>query len=462
MDIFIKNAKYFDSKAKQFKEGNIGIKNGQIIYIKKGKPTFDADIQINAAGKLVLPGFIDLHAHLRDFEYAYKETYATGTKAAIHGGVTTVFSMPNSKPPLTSWAVFQDYLDKIKNTLYCNVGFICGYPEDDTMLKRLKEAGIYAVKIYMEKSLENHNWMDDAVLLNALSTVCELSLPLYVHAGIAHDPEEDREKYLELINKGKKALEAHSVIYSDTLEKEGIEKILRLSSQIEVASGGSTLPKIHFCHISSKKAIDCIIEWRKKLKGRITCEATPHHLLLFHGINIPAHSIAKVLQPLRTPTDNEALLNAFINKDIDIIASDHAPHAYKEKFTAFLDAKPGFPVLDIYVPLILTCLLKMGVQFHRIIEGCCEKPAELMNIQAMKGKIERLKDADIIIVEKTDPYCINYNKFCSQAKLTPYEHIKLEWKVTHAIVNGDLQIEEGEFVGQPKDRVLTNKIIELD
>jgi dihydroorotase (multifunctional complex type) len=466
LDICIKNGFYFDPAEHVLKkgrqEGTIGIKHGQIVAVN-GKGFAPAGITIDANDALILPGFIDLHAHLRDLDLSYKETFASGTRAAIHGGVTTLLCMPNTKPAITRPSVFMDYINRARAAAYCNVGFLCGYPVEISDLKLLKEYGAFGIKLYMERSLEGLDWSDDRVLSEALQNIFEVGLPLHVHPGIPHSRDEDGVKFLELVQEhGLTPLQAFSLLYSDVMETEGLERLLQLAAKIARANP-TIKPRVHACHVSSAMAIDALISWKERFPGTITTEVTPHHLFLTNDVQFEKDVVAKVQQPLRPPSDAAYLLEKIQEGSIDIIASDHAPHTAEEKLVTFLDAPSGFPVLDIYVPLLLTCFLQRQIPMREIIRGCCETPAAYLGLASKKGLIKKGADADLIIVRQVSPYVPTTDNYESQSRVSPYESsgMTLEWEVTHVIVNGELQVEDGIMVGQPNNRLLLNRRIAL-
>jgi len=463
LDIFIKNGSYFDPVQSALAKGNIGIKNGQIVSIN-GKDSDDNEIVIDAAGSIVLPGFIDVHAHMRDLELSYKETFASGTKAAVHGGVTTILCMPNTKPPVTRPSILVDYINRARTAAYCNVGFLCGYPTDTRDLKLLKEHGAYGIKLYMERSLEGIDWSDDRVLADAMSTIFSAGFPLHVHPGVPHSREEDGLKYLEMVQEQKLSpLQAYSRLYTDEMEAASVERLFNLADGI-VKADPAVKPWIHVCHISSRKVIDAILERKPRFPGKITSEVTPHHLFLSSDMHFEKDVVAKVLQPLRPASDCDYLLQQFHAGAIDMIVSDHAPHTAEEKLVPFLDAPSGFPVLDIYVPLLLTCFGSRQIPISDVVRGGCENPAAALGMEGKKGKIKKGADADIVIARKVDPYIPTTDQYQSQSRISPYEgaHVNLEWRITHVIVNGELQVEDGILVGQPSNRLLLNRRVTLE
>ncbi len=453
LDIAINHGSYFDPARRELVVGNIGIKNGQVVSIN-GKDDVECEIEVDAAGSVVLPGFVDVHAHLRDLEQSYKETFASGTKAAIHGGATTLACMPNTKPPVSRPSILSDYIARARVTSYCNVGFYSGYPLDERDLPVLKEQGIVGVKVYMERSLEGFDWGDDVVLGTAVRHVVEAGLPLYVHPGVVHAKEADGLAYLQLVQEQNLApLQAYSRVHSDAMEAEGIDRILGLAAACSGKPG--IKPAVHVCHVSSARALQAIKGWRGRFPGTVTCEATPHHMFLSCDTRFEKDVVAKVLQPLRSRDDVEAVFQAVLDGTIDMVASDHAPHTAEEKLVPFLDAPSGFPILDVYAPLLLTGMLKKGASLDTVVRACCEAPAAKLGL-ASKGAIKKGADADIIVARKVDPHVPRTENYQSQSRISPYEGagMEIEWEIVHVVVNGDLQLEDGALVGQPANRLL--------
>ncbi|MBN2151802.1 MAG: dihydroorotase family protein [Candidatus Lokiarchaeota archaeon] len=456
LDIAIDHGSYFDPVRRELVKGNIGIKNGQVVSIN-GKDGADCEIDLDATGAIVLPGFIDVHAHMRDLEQSYKETFASGTKAAVHGGVTTLVCMPNTRPAASRPSIVADYMARARVASYCNVGFYCGYPLDDRDLPVLKEQGVAGVKVYMERSLGGLDWADDAVLGTAVRHVVEAGLPLHVHPGIVHTKEADGLAYLQLLqDENLTPLQAYSRVHSDAMEADGIARFLGLTS---AACGGeaSCKPVVHICHVSSARAIQAIQGWRARFPGAVTAEATPHHMFLSCDDRFEKDAVAKVLQPLRPRSDAEAVFRAVLDGTVDMVASDHAPHTADEKLVPFLDAPSGFPVLDAYAPLVLTGMGKRGAPLDSIVRACCEAPAAKLGLGASKGIIKKGADADIVVARKVDPRVPRADEYQSQSRISPYEGagVEVEWEVVHVVVNGDLQLENGLLVGQPANRLLS-------
>lgn len=455
LDIAIQNGMFFDPVKRELVRGNIGIKNGQIISTSEKKGA-ECEIEVNARDAIVLPGFIDLHAHMRDLEHSYKETFATGTKAAIHGGVTTLVCMPNTKPPVNRPSVLSDYMARARMAAYCNVSFYSGYPLDEHDLPLLKNQGIAGVKFYLERSLESMDWSNDAVLGMAVRNVIDAGLTMHVHPGVAHGKEADGLLYLQLVQEEKLTpLQAFSRMHSDVQEAAGIDRFLELAAKACSERQG-TRASVHVCHVSSAKAIEAIKRRRTAFPGTITAEATPHHAFLSCDMRFVKDVSAKVLQPLRPRADMDAVFDAVLDGTIDVIASDHAPHTAEEKFVPFIDAPSGFPVLDIYVPLLLTRMGARGASLDTTVRACCEVPAAILGLETMKGVIKKGADADIIVAKKVEPRVPRTDDYESQSRVSPYENagMAIEWEVTHVIVNGNLQLEDGVLVGQPLNRLL--------
>lgn len=471
-DILILNGRIFDPASRGFKDAHVRVRNGQIVGIvdasveKKGAVDLpDASITIDATCRLVLPGFIDMHVHLRDTGQAYKETIATGTRAAVHGGVTTVMAMPNTKPPLIDALAFSEYLDEASNKSHCNTGFYCAYPKDPIELGAMKDAGAFGVKMYMENSLAGHDWSNDVVLEAVVRHVAGEDMTLLVHPGVVHDPQADARKYIKMVSAGKDVLEIHSELHSVEMELEGTRRVLRAATKVKDKEP-SIVPRVHVCHVSAPAVLEEIAMAKEKSGLNVTAELTPHHAFLHHEMNFTSPVTGKVLQPLRAKKEAAAMIEALVFGRVDVMASDHAPHSLKEKASAFLNAPSGFPSLDVHVPFVLTMMERTfngKVPWDAVIRSCCETPAKLLGFGKRKGSLKTGMDADIIIVDRIQPSPVNSRKFHSKSKFSPLTDlgVELEWMVTETIVNGDLMVEHGCLVGMPSNKVLRSTRIQL-
>ncbi len=425
-DLVIRNAK-FPWRGK-ITEGEIVIDSGKIVKLCK---SFQGKCEkiINASQKIVLPGLIDAHVHLRDLKEFYKEDYYTGTCAAAAGGFTTVLDMPNTNPKTNSAKIIKLKKKLANRKAIVNVGFFSLFPSQPSEVEKIVKEGIIAFKVYPDNLREL-----STSIIELFKVANAQRKPVAVHPELPiHEP----------CNSLKQFLRTHSP------DMELIASLMYL----ELAA--KTDCQLHICHISSEQTVNTIKK-AKRLLPSLSCEVTPHHLLLTQEILKQKGSFLKVLPPLRTKRDIEALWVALNQGIIDIIASDHAPHLKSEKNAEFLEAPPGFPGLETTLPLMLTQLNKGRITLQRIVEILSQKPAEIFHLKN-KGKIEEGYDADVTLIHLKRKDKIKSEKFHTKAKYTPFEGWKIIGKAEITIVNGRIVMEQGEITA-PKG---TGKIIEI-
>ncbi|MBS7247387.1 MAG: dihydroorotase family protein [Candidatus Jordarchaeales archaeon] len=425
-DLIIRNARFLWRN--HLTEGEIVISSGKIIKLCKSFQGH-GEKTINAYHKIVLPGLIDVHVHLRDLNQAYKEDYYTGTCAAAAGGITTVLDMPNTIPQTNSVKVIKMKKRIASQKAVVNIGFFSLFPHNLSSLKEIVNEGIVALKLYpkdIELSLSLRALFEAAATNNK---------PVAVHPELPLP---------ETYTSPRQFLQLHTSF---------VELIAALM-HTEIAAKSSC--QLHLCHITSKFTVEAI----KKMKlfhPLLSCEVTPHHLLLTQEALEKKGSSLKVLPPLRSKEDLEALWKALNQGIIDVVASDHAPHQKDEKEASFHEAAPGFPGLETTLPLMLTQLNKGRMTLQRLVEVLSEKPAQIFKIKN-KGKIDEGYDADLTIIEPKKKDKIKPEKFYSKAKQTPFEGWKTKGKPEITITNGVIVMEQGEITA-PQG---TGKVIEIN
>ncbi|MCP4764218.1 MAG: dihydroorotase family protein [archaeon] len=448
---------------------------------------------IDCEGKYILAGIIDPHVHLRDMGQLYKESIKTGTFAAINGGITTLLTMPNTIPKLSSKEVILKYMKIIEENSYCNVGVIGGIDKNFSIdtLGKIKELGVFGLKIYpgdtsnklnlnwnpildLEKQLKPEfsdgpididrlirkidNIMKDKWIefkkdvenwITLFEKVKELEIPLLLHPDIPILKEERNKIYLKQKEKGFSDLESHSKTYSkfhEILQNIFIFLILCVQREKNNNLQDKKYPVIQFCHVSCFESLEIIELYKKKLEDSnnildIRIEVTPHHLFLDQNISLNTPSFGKVLVPLRGKTDIKKMQDSIGRGKITFIGTDHAPHTIEEKNKPFFDAPAGFPALDIYVIYFLSKIFNGFLSLEQFTKYASYNPAQYFGL-VNKGKIEPENDADIIIVEKTLPYKLNTEDFKTKSKISPYNLDELGAKITHVFLSGLLIINK--------------------
>ena len=420
---------WFDSK---FIETGISISDGVIQKIAKEHKLPQADSKFDAKGKMIFPGFIDVHTHLRDAEYSYKEDFGSGTSAAVAGGFTTVLDMPNTSPPITSAGALRKRIQNAKGKIYCDVGFY-STTDDPSMVAELAQECI-AFKAYLHKAIDSIIF-DPEKIENLIVAAKKSGRVVCFHA-------EDRN----LIDENTKTPEKHLHAHPARAEVSAIEQIIRIA----LKSQG----KVHICHLSTKEGFE-LVHKARELGVDVSCEATPHHMLLNSTTVAELGGIAVVEPPLRTAIDSAAILDGVSAGLIPIIATDHAPHALREKGNE--NPCPGFPQLETLVGLLFTLVNQEKISAKRAICAITENPALRFNLNKI-GAIKKGFRANLTILDPKKNWKINSGIFYTKAKYSPFDGRNVRGKVFATIIGGRLVYEEGEIVSKPNGDVVYAKI----
>jgi dihydroorotase len=434
VDTVLTNAKAYLNK--EIVDCSIAIEDGKIFHIGKATQMPKADDTTNLRNLLVLPGLIDVHVHLRDEEKAYKEDFYSGTAAAAAGGITTVLDMPNNNPVTMSAETLKNRMRIAERKALVNVGFYSEFPKDLGEVKDIIAQGAMAFKLFMASQIGGLNIDDDQALQAAFKKVGEQGVLVAVHAEDKASLSTDEERMKQARRHDTAAfLEVHS----EQVELKAIEHLLRISAHVKM--------RLHFCHITTKEGLDAII--KAKESGRaITCEVTPNHLLLSDADFERYGSLVVTVPPLRSRSHIEALWKGLSNGWIDVIGSDHAPHALKEKSASSIwDVKAGLPGLETTLPLMLTMVRKSRFSLARLVQLLSEKPAEIFNLKG-RGRLEKGGKADLVAIDFNQKFKIDASKFYSKAKYSPYDGWEAQGRPVKTFVNGLLTMDEQEIVAK--------------
>ncbi|WP_227767029.1 dihydroorotase [Zhaonella formicivorans] len=389
----------------------------------------EADEQIEAEGKIVAPGFIDMHVHLREPGFEHKETIASGTRAAAAGGFTAVVCMPNTNPVADNKAVVSFIKQKAEQE-----GKVKVYPvgnvtkgaqgEELTEIGELKAAGVVALS---DDGKPVHN---GEIMRRALEYAQMFQLPIISHC-------ED----LNLVASGY----MHEGYISTVLGLRGIpaaaEEVMVARDIILAELTGSP---VHIAHISTAGSVRLVRE--AKARGiKITAEATPHHFTLTDEAVIGYNTATKVNPPLRSSRHREAILEALADGTIEVIATDHAPHAREEKEVEYAYAPNGMVGLETAVPLMVTQLIHTGIlDWSEAIAKLTINPAKILNLPL--GTLSAGSPADVTIIDPEKEAVVDPARFQSMGKNTPFAGWELKGWPVYTIVNGRVVMADGKIL----------------
>ncbi len=430
MEKCLKNGKvYINGK---FEETHLFLEKGKIVKILKDD--LKVDEIIDCSGKVILPGFIDAHVHLRVPGSETKEDWKTGSRAALHGGITTVLDMPNTKPATTNVETLENKRAIANEDSLVNFGFFLGATSgnlDDI----IKAENIAGVKIYMGHTtgdliLENETKINDVFKLCS-----KIGKPTVVHA-------EDNSLLAKSFAKAKEenwnSVEKHHLVRPSEAAKIAVEKVINFCRENKT--------RTHICHISTAEETE-LIDHAKKEGLSLTCEVAPHHLFLGVDSLKKLGNYGKVNPPLRENYDKGILWTALNNEIIDIVATDHAPHLKEDKECDYFHALAGIPELDTFGSMMLNASLEGDLSLNRMVEMCSEKPAEIFEIKN-KGFIKEGFDADLIVVDLEKETEIKNKNLFTKCKWSPYNDMKLKGVIEKTLVNGNLIFDDGKIVNK--------------
>lgn len=390
----------------------------------------DADQIIDLNGKLVLPGFIDVHIHLREPGGEHKETIITGTEAAARGGYTTVCAMPNTNPVPDSKEALSALLEKIKTDAKVRVLSYAAITkglkgEERTNIKELSEMGAFAFTddgVGIQTADQMLSAMKEAAACGT-SIVAHCEDNTIVYGGVVHDGE-----------------------VSGRLNLPGIPSLsesVQIARDVLLAEAADC--HYHVCHVSTKESVR-VIRDAKKAGIHVTAEVTPHHLLMNEEDIRENDANFKMNPPLRAKEDQQALLEGLMDGTIDFIATDHAPHAADEKAQGFLKAPFGIVGLETAFPLLYTNLVETGkISLNQLVEWMTLKPAEVFALPY--GTLEEGRVADIAVVDLEKESVIDKNTFYSKGKNTPFHNWKVKGLPVLTIAEGKVVYEEDDIHG---------------
>jgi dihydroorotase len=432
VDLVLSNAKVYTNK--EIIDCSLAINDGKIFKIGTETNMPKAQVKSDLKNLLVLPGLIDVHVHLRDEGKAYKEDFYSGTAAAAYGGITTVLDMPNNEPVTMSVETLRNRMELAKKRVLVNVGFYSEFPKNMEEIKSVVEEGAVAFKLFMTEQVGGLNIDDDNALLEAFRIVSKLKVLVAIHA---EDKTELKKAEEELKRTNCNDVDAFLRAHSGNVEVKAIKHLMKIAKQANA--------RIHFCHVSSENGLQAIIDG-KKSNMPITCEATPHHLLLSVDDFKRLGTLALTMPPTREKPHSAALWNGIMHGWIDILGSDHAPHTLQEKQAKIVwDVKVGIPNLETTLSLILTLVKQGKLSIGDVVRLMAEKPAEIFGLNH-RGYLKEGNNADVTVVDLSKRYRIDASKFHSKAKYSPFDDWIVEGKAVKTFVNGKLIMDEGEIV----------------
>lgn len=429
MNILIKNGRVIDPENKRDEICDISIVEWKIKEIWNNI-SGEFEREIDATGKIVTPGFIDMQVHLREPGREDQETIETGCKAALAGGITSIVCMPNVKPTADNQTVIEYILSKAQKLDLARVyptGAITkglGWRELAEM-NELKDSWAIAV------TDDGLDVQDENILRRAMQYAKNCDILLMSHCetntltdwGVMHEWWVSTQMWVP----GVPAITEDMAVYKNILLAE------------------DTGARLHLLHNSTAGAMRAIREAKARGSNNITAEATFQHFSLTDEACLEYNTNAKMYPPLRSQRHIDAVIEAINDDTIDAFTTDHAPHTEPDKLMAFADAPNGFVGLETSLAVANTYLIETGkVEISKVIQKMTSGPANILWIDA--GTLSEWAAADIAIFDPKAEWIVDENKFFSKGKNSPYIGMKLTGKVTHTLVDGVVKFEGGEIL----------------
>ena len=429
--IIIKNGScYINGKFQTTDIGIIGDKIKKIGNINhEGSKIFDA------SNKIVLPGVIDTQVHFREPGANDAENLESGSRAAVAGGVTSVFEMPNTNPPTSTFHEFNKKLEAAKNRMFCNYAFYFGATPNNmkelAIVDTLK--GCCGVKLFAGSSTGNLLVSQEKDIEKVISNSSKIIS--------VHSEDENillsRKKYIKDGD-----VHSHPIWRNEDCALESTKRVVRIAQKYK--------KKIHILHVTTKQEIDFFTEKR----DNVTFEITPQHLTIYApDCYDNLKTFSQMNPPLRSKDHYDRLWDAVDESLVSTIGSDHAPHTKEEKNRKYPLSPSGMPGVQTLLPVMLDHVNKGKLKIEKLIKLVCENPCDLFGIKN-KGYIKENFDADLTIIDMNKEVIIKDNWIESKCGWTPFNNFKVKGFPVATIVNGEIVMENNKIASPAKGKPL--------
>tara|TARA_B100000214_G_scaffold105139_1_gene73805 strand:- start:684 stop:1994 length:1311 start_codon:yes stop_codon:yes gene_type:complete len=428
-DIIFKNANITDEIKSYISD--IGVKDGIISEI--GNLNDDAETILNIENLELIPGVIDTQVHFREPGATHKEDLKSGTKAAILGGVTGIFEMPNTDPSTTNLEALLDKFKRAKDRSYCDYAFYVGGTEDNSKdLPDLEKVdGCCGVKVFMGLST-------GSLLVSGDDDLSKIMAEINSRASFHSEDQSHLEERKKFQVQGD--TNSHEIWRNDEQCFIATKRIVQIARKYN--------KNIHILHVSTGQEV----EFLANNKDIASVEITPQHLTLsapdcYNELG----NYAQMNPPIRDKSHQEKLWNAIGNGVADIIGSDHAPHSREEKDQIYPNSPSGMPGVQTLVPIMLNHVNNKKLSLNRFVQLTSANPARLFGIKN-KGFIEVGNDADFTVIDLNKERVIENNWIVSKCGWTPYDGMKIKGWPVMTVIRGNIVMKEDELsdpIGQP-------------
>ncbi|MDT8347917.1 MAG: dihydroorotase, partial [Flavobacteriaceae bacterium] len=412
----IKNAKVVNEN--QCYEANVYIENHRIVCVGDVKQTAKNTEIIEAKNQYLIPGCIDDQVHFREPGLTHKADIATESKAAVAGGITSYFEMPNTNPQTLTMDAWQQKIDRAAKTSWANYSFMFGVANDNLAdVKQADYSKIPALKIFLGSSTGNM-LVDDDRVLNEVFKFSPVRIALHC------EDEQTIKENLERV----KAQYGSAIPISKHPEIRDVEACYKSSSsavQRAINTGG----RIHVFHLSTAKEMALFDNKLPIHKKQITSEVCIHHLWFCDEDYEQKGTHIKWNPSVKSKADREALWKALLEDKIDVIATDHAPHTLEEKNNNYEQAPSGGPLVQHALPAMMEFVKQGKISIEKVVEKMCHNPAILFDIKD-RGFIKPGYKADLVLIDPNNPWTVSKENILYKCGWSPFEGYRFNSKIT--------------------------------
>ncbi|MFC2309662.1 MAG: dihydroorotase [Selenomonas noxia] len=426
--LLLKDGRVIDPAAKLNQVCDVLIEDGIIQKVGLDLRADQAEVY-DASDKIVVPGLIDMHTHLREPGQEAKEDFASGSRAGAAGGYTTVATMPNTSPVVDTAALVTSLQKRAEDVAVIHIHII-GAVTKNQEGKELAELGDMVAAGAVAFSDDGHFDPSAKVLLSAYDYLVPFNKAIINH-------EEDTS----LVEDGAMN-EGHRSAMLGFKGRPIVAEDIAVARDIMLAEYAGA--HVHVAHISSGRAVELVRE-AKKRGVHVTAEATPHHLTMTDALVDPADSSTKVNPPLRTAKDVNAVVAGLCDGTIDMIATDHSPHAAEEKDREYIYAPSGFPGLETAIGVLMTDLVHTGkLPLETLIERMTYAPARVFQLNA--GTLREGGPADVTVIDPNLVWTVDEKKFYTRGSHSPFVGRELTGKAVLTVVDGQIVMKDGVII----------------